>query len=172
MDKGVLLIGGITVVVLAIIIGITMADPSAKYAGKEAVGEEVALLEAKHIPDGSPQPEYNSNPPTSGSHYMQPAPWGIKTEQIQDETLVHNLEHGGVWITYNPQTASQEIVDKLTDIARGYRSKVVLSPRVQNDSVIALASWGKISKLDSVDETKIQEFIGRNKNKGPEQVPD
>ena len=44
---------------------------------------------------------YKTDPPTSGAHYIQPAAWGTSESEIPDEQLVHNLEHGGVVITYN-----------------------------------------------------------------------
>ncbi|MBD2449999.1 DUF3105 domain-containing protein [Nostoc sp. FACHB-152] len=53
----------------------------------------------------------NSNPPTSGPHYPYPAAWGIYVYPPADEFLVHNLEHGGVIISYNPQQIKgQELV--------------------------------------------------------------
>lgn len=54
-----------------------------------------------HIAEGNTHPAYNSNPPTSGWHYGQPASWGAHDHELADEQLVHNLEHGGVWIAYN-----------------------------------------------------------------------
>ena len=89
-----------------------------------------------------------------------------------DERFLHNLEHGGVWISYNPDKANKDTIDKLTTLTKSYSSKVILSPRKADDKAIALASWGRLMTLDSFDEAKIRDFIARNKNKGPEQVPD
>ena len=49
----------------------------------------------------------------------------------------------------------------------GSRS-VVLSPRNSNDSPIAVASWGRLMKLETIDEEAIEEYIRRNINKSPE----
>ena len=132
---------------------------------------EFESLGAAHIQPGSQHPPYNSNPPTSGPHYPQPANWGIYDNQLADETLVHNLEHGGVWISYKPDLPAEEKT-KLKEIAGRYKSKVILEPRVQNDSPIALAAWQRLLKLDAVDETRITEFVATYKNRGPERVPD
>ena len=172
MDKGQLIIGGVTLAVFGGILALALQDPNTKYAGQDALGDPVPLLEAKHIPENAPQPEYNSNPPTSGPHYANPAPWGVKTEPIKDEIAVHNLEHGGIWIAYQPDQVDQATIDQLTTIVRGYPSKVLLSPRPANDTPIALVSWGRLMKLTTIDNAKIDEFIGRNKNKGPEKIPD
>lgn len=126
---------------------------------------------AVHIQPGSAHELYNSNPPTSGPHYAQPAAWGIYENQLADETLVHNLEHGGIWISYKLDLPDSEKA-KLKEIAGRYKSKVILVPRTQNDSPIALCAWQRLLKLDSVDEPKITEFIATYKNRGPERVPD
>ena len=44
--------------------------------------------------------EYNSNPPTSGPHYGQAPSWGFYSEPIDDESALHAVEHGGVWVSY------------------------------------------------------------------------
>ena len=53
-----------------------------------------------HIDQGESHPPYNSTPATSGWHYsapgLAPAKWGIHSDVLPDEVLVHNLEHGGV----------------------------------------------------------------------------
>jgi hypothetical protein len=48
---------------------------------------------------------YNTFPPTSGSHYniagVAPAPTGVHLQPIQNEIQVHNLEHGHIGVQYN-----------------------------------------------------------------------
>lgn len=111
--------------------------------------------------------EYNSNPPTSGPHYAQPADWGVYQEEINDENVIHSMEHGGIWISYQPDI-DEETKEKLEAIGKKYSGSVVVSPRSANDAPIALASWGRLEKLSSFDEEHIVEFIKRNKNKSPE----
>ena len=53
---------------------------------------------AVHITDGSSHPPHNSNPPSSGWHYAQPTNGGFYNESIPDEAVIHNLEHGDIWI--------------------------------------------------------------------------
>lgn len=126
---------------------------------------------AAHINPGESHPPYNSNPPTSGWHYQNPVAWGIYENQLADETLIHNLEHGGIWISYKLDLLEDQKT-KLKEIVGRYKSKVILEPRVQNDSPISLAAWQRLLKLDTIDEVKITEFISTYKNKGPERVPD
>lgn len=130
-------------------------------------GESFAIQGKEHIPVGSEHPEYNSNPPTSGSHYAQPTDWGVYQDELKDENVIHSLEHGGIWISYQP-SIDEETKEKLEAIGKKYSGSVVVSPRNANDAPIALASWGQLEKLTTFDETRIVEFIKRNKNKSPE----
>jgi len=123
-----------------------------------------------HITFGSTHPEYNSNPPSSGSHYAQPALGGFYDEAIDDETVVHNLEHGDIWIAYHPRV-SDEVKSNLEKFAGRY---VVVSPRSANKDDIALVAWGRVDTftIESgvLDEGRIKNFIRRYDNRGPEKV--
>ena len=130
-------------------------------------GESFAIQGRAHIPIGSSYEEYNSNPPTSGSHYAQTTAWGVYQNELKDENVIHSLEHGGIWISYQPDI-EETIKEELEAIGKKYSGSVVVSPRSANDSPIALASWGRLEKLMTFEEARIVEFIKRNKNKSPE----
>jgi hypothetical protein len=129
-------------------------------------GETFPILGQTHIEVGATHPAYNSNPPTSGWHYAKPADWGVYQEELPDETLIHNLEHGGIWISY--KDVDQETKSSLEAIGKRYPGSVVVTPRSANDAKIVLASWGRLEKLESFDETQIVDFIKANRNKSPE----
>lgn len=124
-----------------------------------------------HVAPGQPHPPYTSNPPTSGWHYGTTAPWGFHNTELPDELIIHNLEHGGIWISYKDAT-DEEVVDPLVALAREYRTKVIVTHRPKNESRLAVAAWGRLMKLDRFDREAIVDFINRFKNKGPEFVPD
>lgn len=131
-------------------------------------GEAFPVLGQQHIPVGASHPAYNSNPPTSGWHYTQPADWGVYQEELPDEQLIHNLEHGGIWISY--KDVDRETKFNLEAMGKRYPRSVIVTPRSLNDAKIVLASWGRLLKLESFDETMIVEFIKANKNKSPERL--
>lgn len=131
--------------------------------------QEISVLGRNHIPDGSTA-FYNSNPPTSGDHYANPAPARFYDTELPDEQLVHNLEHGHVWIAYKLGLSS-EIIDDLKNFSGG---NVIVAPRPKNDTDIALAAWGRLDKFNieasGIDRQRIKDFISRYQNRGPESV--
>lgn len=156
--------GAISVFVL-IIFGIVFWSEGNK---QQRGGMDVSIMGKEHIAVGVPHPVYNSNPPTSGWHYGSAADWKVYDQELPDEMLIHNLEHGGIWISY--KDIDEETVNKLKAIWRQYSGSVVITPRQANDTKIALASWGRLDKLDSFDEARILNFILTNKNKSPERL--
>jgi len=127
-------------------------------------------LGRSHIEVGSPRPDYNSNPPSSGLHYAETARTGFREEAIPDEYLVHNLEHGDIWIAFHPRI-SDEVKDQLKGFAGG---KVIVTPREANDFDISLVAWTRLDSFNigstGLDEQRIRDFIGRYINQGPEKV--
>src|SRR3989338_9906526 len=106
-------------------------------------GTKFPILERTHVEE-SEKPTYNSDPPTSGSHYGETEEWGIYDRPLVMEKLVHNLEHGGVLIFYNCKDCD-ELVGKLKEVAARLAKndrKIVLAPYDKLDSKIAIVSWG------------------------------
>lgn len=125
----------------------------------------------EHVAPGSGHPPYNSNPPSSGWHYPEPAAAGFYERELPDEQVVHNLEHGQIWIAYRPG-----IPDEAKRSLRGFAGGwVVVSPRPANDADIALVAWGRVDAWNlgggELDEARIRDFITRYRNKGPEKLP-
>ncbi|MDP3973288.1 MAG: DUF3105 domain-containing protein [Candidatus Daviesbacteria bacterium] len=75
-------------------------------------GEKIADLGREHITDISDF-EYNSNPPTSGSHFPVWAKKGVYDRVLSDGYLIHSLEHGYVIISYN---CDKEVVSSQSSV--------------------------------------------------------
>ena len=123
---------------------------------------------------------YNSNPPTSGSHYASPANWGVYDYEVADKIFIHNLEHGGIWISYKPSIPAPVVNDLKKIVDKFGKSKLVMAPRAADDTDIAIAAWGRLLKLNLATSTAlsdlqkkdIETFYLRLKDRGPENVPD
>lgn len=125
----------------------------------------------EHVSVGAQHPAYISNPPSSGWHYGLTAKKQFYDEPVPDEYLIHNLEHGDVWIAYHPRIP-QDIKDELKKFAF---AKMNITPREANDTDIALVAWERVNKFNleggTLPESRIRDFIKRYRNRGPERIP-
>jgi hypothetical protein len=144
-------------------------------AGPTSGPVKIANQGAAHIQPGASHPAYNSNPPTSGWHYDTPALPGVYDEPIVDETLIHNLEHGYVIISYNCSLLEGIGCDELKtnlkslfDLKRGW--KIIVVPRPALDTGIALTAWDNIDKFNNYDQGRIENFITQFRDQGPEKT--
>ncbi len=107
--------------------------------------------------------EYNSNPPTSGPHYGQAPAWGFYEEPIDDESAIHAIEHGGVWVSY--KNLEQAEIDILEDFAKNNSESVIVTSRDKNESRISAVAWTKLVEFEDIDIDALQKFLLLNKNK-------
>ena len=162
------LIKVIVVLVILSIVGGVAFLLSRPPAPEVQIGEKVEEQGRNHITQGaSSKFSYNTNPPTSGPHWPQQAECKIYSEEIADESALHSLEHGAVWISYKDKK-DKDLVSKLTEIVKASPGKVLLSPRSKNDSKIAVAAWTRLLKQESLDEKQIKDFIKNYRNQSPE----
>jgi len=129
--------------------------------------QEFPIEGRAHVSLGTPV-TYNTNPPTSGDHFAEAESWGVNEKEVEDKAAVHGLEHGGIWISY--KDIDEESIKILREIGRENSGSVIVSPRLANDAKIAVASWGRLMKLDAVDKALIQKYIATYKNQGPEKL--
>jgi hypothetical protein len=144
---------GASVIVVLLLVGVVAW--SVQKANQPVPGEAISIQGQQHIQPGQSHPPYETSLP--------------------DEQLVHNLEHGHVIISYDcAKLADCEDVKaelrRLVD--RFQRWKIVAVARENADAAIALTAWGRIDKMDSYDEDRIEAFVRRWRNRGPENTPE
>jgi hypothetical protein len=149
----------------------TPGSPLAPQPKSKTLPENhIPELKREHVPEGT-RVKYNSNPPTSGPHYAVEAQWAIYNKPPVDEQLVHNLEHGGVIISYNPDRIKGEELEQIKAQARklsAINPRIIVTPRPKMDTAIALTAWGYLQKLDSYDPEAVKAFYDAHIARGPE----
>jgi hypothetical protein len=105
--------------------------------------------------------DYKESPPVGGPHAPPPS-WAdctgtVYTVDIRHENAVHSLEHGAVWITYNPDDVSQADIATLATLVENKPGRM-LSPYAGLDKPISVQSWGHQLKLDSAGDKRIKQF--------------
>lgn len=143
---------GIGVIALLVLLVLSLQDP-APVEGVVNLGQQ----ERGHD-DAATYPD-TGLPPAGGFHANNWQNCGIYDAPINSANAVHSLEHGAVWLTYNPDLPADE-VEELKDYARG-QSYVLMSPFPNQISPVVLSAWGLQLQLDSVSDRRIQTFLER-----------
>ena len=120
-------------------------------------------------------PTWNTDPPTSGPHYAVPAVFGIYQEPIELARLVHNLEHGGIYILYGDQVPDST-VQQLTQFYEGHKTGTIMAPLDRLGDKFALGAWvvdgdthsGFLAKCASFDDGAASTFFRTLQFRGPE----
>lgn len=111
---------------------------------------------------------YEQTPPAGGPHSYRWLTCGTYTEPVASVNAVHSMEHGAVWMTYDPEQVDKATIDKLT--AMTPKTYAILSPFEGMDTPIAMSAWNAQLTLDAFDEKSITEFFQNywRSNKVPE----
>ncbi|GAB3644813.1 DUF3105 domain-containing protein [Glycomyces tarimensis] len=109
--------------------------------------------------DGT-NPTYDINPPAGGNHLSQ---WQncegtVYNAPIVDGNAVHSLEHGAVWLTYDPELVDDAGITELSGKISG-RNYTLMSPYPGQGVAVSLQSWGVQYQTDDVTDSKIDEFL-------------
>ncbi|WAM15025.1 DUF3105 domain-containing protein [Rhodococcus sp. JS3073] len=115
---------------------------------------------------------YDQSPPFGGAHdqYWATCTGIVYPAAIRSENAVHSLEHGAVWVTYDPDRLSADDVATLAANVDG-EPYTLMSPYPGLDSAVSLQSWGHQLKLDDAHDRRISDFLTalrQNPNTYPE----
>lgn len=151
------IVGGVVVVGL-IITSIVLIPGAARYeagsSGEAVSGVQTFKNEAAHV---SAPVDYEQTPPAGGSHNPIWLNCGVYTESVPNENAVHSLEHGAVWLTYDPAAVSEDDIAELRSLMP--RTYAILSPYPDMDTPVAASAWNAQLKLDDVDSDAISSFF-------------
>ncbi len=112
--------------------------------------------------------KFHTSPPVAGTHnpIWQNCMGDVYDAPIANEHAVHSLEHGAIWITYQPGLAK----DQVAALAKRVKGKeyMLMSPYKGLDTPISVQAWGFQLKLDDANDGRIDDFIKALRNQGPE----
>jgi len=149
---------GIAVVSL-IAASVIFAPKVVTYEAHSSTGAEIEGVETftnitTHV-EGTV--DYPQTPPAGGEHNAVWLNCGVYTEPQANENAVHSMEHGAVWITYDPAQVTEADIETL----EGYMPSTyaLLTPYPDMDTPIAVSAWNAQLKVDSADDERITEFF-------------
>ena len=102
--------------------------------------------------------DYEQTPPVGGDHWSAWQNCGVYPTPVTTELAVHALEHGAVWITYDPELPDDQVAQLNEFYTPG--SYVLVTPYEGGmDSPITASAWGTQVMVDSPTDEALQRFV-------------
>jgi len=153
---GAAIAGGVAVVAL-IVTTVVLTPQAASYSaggdGTEVDGVQTFDNTSSHV-EGVV--DYPQNPPAGGAHNPAWLNCGVYTEPVPAENAVHSLEHGALWVTYDPSISDAALESLRSQLPSTY---VILSPFDDLPAPIVLSGWNSQLQVDDADDPRIATFI-------------
>ena len=153
---GAAIAGGVAVVAL-IVTTVVLTPQAASYSaggdGTEVDGVQTFDNTSSHV-EGVV--DYPQNPPAGGAHNPAWLNCGVYTEPVPAENAVHSLEHGALWVTYDPSISDAALESLRSVLLSTY---VILSPFDDLPAPIVLSGWNSQLQVDDADDPRIATFI-------------
>ncbi|GIK37140.1 MAG: hypothetical protein BroJett011_09730 [Chloroflexota bacterium] len=112
--------------------------------------------------------DYPQVVPPGGKHSDTWQNCGTYDEPLQLEPVVHSLEHGAVWIAYQPDlpTDQIELLSKLVRQERQTRGEplILLAPQSGLEAPIVATAWQAQLQLDDAADERLPQFLSRYQN--------
>ncbi|MGG7466114.1 DUF3105 domain-containing protein [Plantibacter sp. YIM 135347] len=152
-------VGGVAIIaVLATSIWLTIPKYASYPGGGTGTGTDIAGVKTFQNTAGHVEGkvDYPQNPPAGGEHNPVWLNCGVYTEPVPNENAVHDLEHGAVWVTYDPSISADELAKLKSLIPSTY---VVLSPYKDLPSPIVLSGWNVQLQVSNASDKRIPQFF-------------
>ena len=110
---------------------------------------------------------YPQTPPVGGIHNPVWQQCGFYDQPIPNEKAVHSLEHGAIWITFQPDVPAGDI-EILGNLARSRKDVLVSRWESGLPSPVVVTGWGRQLRLQAVGDPRLMNFVRLYANQGPE----
>ena len=148
------IVGAAAVITLVLTsITLTTRPTATESAGGSIRGVTTYSNTAGHV-EGSVS--YDQTPPVGGPHNRIWLNCGIYTQPVPNENAVHDLEHGAVWVTYDPSLPAAT-VSSLRDLMPS--TYTLLSPYPGLPAPIVLSAWNAQLTVSTVTDARIGQFF-------------
>lgn len=156
------LVLGTVVVVGACGNGSAPSDEASGSCGP-VVTEPFDPSSAVHLLPGAVEPDYLSDPPTSGPHLSGRPPTGAVDSPLDRPTQVLLLEQGGVLIQYGDVDSAA-----VADLESLAAERVVVAPNPDLPAPVVATAWLTKRTCTAADLDVLRQFIDAHLDQGPE----
>lgn len=166
---GIILSSSVGILVVAVIVTLVVLNGTkADQADDPITGlQTFASLPSNHIetlddqyPDGTVdyQAEYGTTPPAGGNHSGAWLNCAEYNRAVPSENAVHSLEHGAIWVTYDPSISDTNL-QALRELLP--TTKTILSPFSGLPAPVVISAWGAQLQLTGADDPRLGPFIAQ-----------
>lgn len=149
-------VAAVAVVGLVVTVVVT-AEPPVDPADISIEGlQTYDSLTANHVTEPV---TYEQSPPVGGDHAAVWLNCGIYTEPVPEMNAVHDLEHGAVWVTYNPDEVTGADLETLQGSVPD--TYITMSPWPDLQAPVVASAWGAQVELDGIDDPRLGQFIDK-----------
>lgn len=146
----------------ALVLGAALVAPlvDRAFRGEEQARRalDLTLVETWEIADRSHTTDdltYPQDPPAGGAHAPVWLACGVYDEPVREENAVHDLEHGTVWITHDPDLSASDV----EELAAQLPDNGIMSPREDLPAPVVVTVWGVQLRLDGADDERLGLFL-------------
>jgi hypothetical protein len=120
-------------------------------------GIATTAYEGQHHVTPQQRVAYDKTPPYGGPHdgYWAACNGQVYPRAVRNENMVHGLEHGAVWIAYDPGLSPAD-VEVLKNLAK--QPKVLVTPYEGLASAVVALAWEHRLNLASVNDPRLVQF--------------
>ncbi|MDP9019941.1 MAG: EamA family transporter, partial [Actinomycetota bacterium] len=159
-------VGGAWVLAAVVVLAGCGADGSQETTMCEPVIEEpLDPSSAVHVLPGAHEPDYLTDPPTSGPHLAGPAPSGALDSPLERPVQVQVLEQGGVLIQH--RGLDEANVEALHGLAG---DRVVVAPGPDLDHRVVATAWLRKLTCEGADVDALRRFVDSSVGRSPNEA--
>jgi Protein of unknown function (DUF3105) len=152
------------VVVIAIVVVALVANRGGGTSATAGYGRVTTFSGLSRNHTSSPV-HYAQTPPVGGDHSQVWQNCGYYSKPVRNENAVHSMEHGTVWITYQPNLPKDQ-VDRLANLGRS-QTYVLVSPYPGLPAPVVASAWGVQEWFHTASDTKLNDFVAKYRQ-GPQ----
>ena len=99
---------------------------------------------------------YEESPPVGGPHNPIWLNCGAYDKEVPNENAVHSMEHGAVWLTYDPALSDSDVKKLQDKLPPDY---AILSPFPGLEDPVVASAWGRQLRASGVDDSRLDDFL-------------
>lgn len=152
------IVASVVAAVVVIVVVVVVLVANRKPAATATAGyDRVATFSGLSRTHTNSPVHYPQTPPVGGDHNPVWQNCGYYSQPLHNENAVHSMEHGTVWITYEPNLPKDQ-VDLLANLGRG-QPFMLVSPYPGLPAPVVASAWGVQEWFHTANDPKLNEFV-------------